>query len=64
MKYPKENCACGRKFGSNVVRQHRRKCIQMLREWFKDDPTRMMSLLDDRTPEQQTAEPVVLEEEA
>lgn len=36
----------------------------MLREWFKDDPTRMMSLLDDRTPEQQTAEPVVLEEEA
>lgn len=57
MAYPKNNCACGRKIGSNVFHRHARKCTAMLREWAKDTSVAMY-LLDERSLEEKKREPI------
>lgn len=61
MAYPRDECACGRTFGSNVFKQHARKCYDMLKEWAKD-PYRGVAvverLLDERSPEEKARRPI------
>lgn len=56
MKYPPVTCACGRVLGSNVFRQHGRKCAPMLRAWVALGHA--VRLLDERSPAQKAADPI------
>lgn len=42
-------CACGRKIGTKVFKQHGRKCTAMLVSWGKPGSCRSIWLLDERT---------------
>lgn len=57
MKYPPIDCACGRTFGTNVFKQHARKCTPMLKEWAKD-PKCAIYLLDERSAEEKARDPI------
>lgn len=54
--YPTITCACGRTFGSNVFRQHGRKCAPMLKEWAKDHHA--VRLLDERSDSEKARDPI------
>ena len=54
--YPKIPCVCGRKLGSNVFRQHARKCPPMLRTWQRNG--KRMDLLDERSQAQKARDPI------
>lgn len=54
MKYFRIQCACGREFGSNVFRQHARKCLAQLRAWKKSGNS--MAMLDERSAKQKARE--------
>ncbi len=56
--YPKITCACQKLIGSNVFKQHGRKCTAMLREWAKD-PHCAVRLLDERSPEEKLRNPII-----
>ncbi len=58
VKYPPVTCACGRTFGSNVFRQHGRRCSAMLKEWAKD-PHCAVRLLDERSATDKALDPIV-----
>jgi len=52
--YPKVRCACGLEFGTNVLRQHGRKCLAQLRAWKAAGNN--VTLLDERNAKQRTRE--------
>jgi hypothetical protein len=54
--YPKVNCKCGRTLGSNVFRQHARKCAPMLKEWARNG--HKMELLDERSDAEKQRDPI------
>lgn len=53
-KYPTVECSCGRRFGTNVFRQHARKCLAQLRAWKANG--NCTALLDERPAAQRERE--------
>jgi hypothetical protein len=55
--YLKVNCACGRKIGENVFKQHARKCFWQLQVWATEG--RVIHLLDERSSENKLKYPII-----
>jgi len=55
--YRKTECICGRRIGTNAIRQHQRRCAVQLRAWR--DEGRSIRILDERTEKQKKKDPIL-----